>query len=112
MRRHLAPMRLEPMLEQIDALPRTEREATVDKRNRKLHGGQCSADVRWHVVRPLVAMAEELVAIDNEPGEETFEVSAHVRIGILLHDETGGSMANKECQQTAFHAALRRPVGD
>jgi hypothetical protein len=112
MQGHLASVWPESVFPQVDALPRTEREAPVREWNRKLHSGQRRADVGRHVIGALVAMLEERVAIGYKAGEETLEISAHVGIDILLHDEARGRVAKKKRQQTAFHAGLGCPIGD
>jgi len=87
MQGHLASMRPKPVLPKIYALPCTQHEEPATERNRKLHRRQRRADVGGHVIRALVAVPEERIAIRNEAGQETFEISPHVRIGILLHDQ-------------------------
>ena len=95
------------VFEQVNALPRTEDEAAARDWNRHLNGGQRCADVRRHVVRPLVAMTEELVAIGHETNEEALEIATHVRIRILLHDEFGE--VDEEGQQSVFNAGPGGP---
>ena len=109
---HLTSVRPESVFPQVDALPRSEREASIREWNRKLHSGQRRADVGGHVIGALVAMVEERVAIGYKAGEETLEISAHVGIDILLYYEARGCVANEKRQQTAFHAGRGRPIGD
>ena len=89
-------MRTQPVLPQIDALPRAQREAGAGERNRELDGGQRGANVSRHVIGTFVAMTEEHIAIGHEAGEETLEVAAHVGIGIFLNDEARRGVANEE----------------
>src|SRR5215468_8637795 len=111
MQDHLSAMRSKPMLPEIDALPCAEHQAPGFERDRKLHRGEGRPDMGWHVIVALVAMTEERVAVGNQTGQEALEITEHVRIRVLLHDETRGRMSNEERQEAAFHAALRHPLG-
>src|SRR6187551_2044028 len=66
----LAPVRLEPMLPDVDTLPGPERQTALGDRDRQLHGGERRAHVRRHVVESLVAMAKDRIAVRDEAGEE------------------------------------------
>jgi hypothetical protein len=100
------------MLPKIDPLPCAQRQASVGERNRELDRRQRGADVGGHVIGPFVAMTEEGVAIRYKSSEEAFEVSAHVRIGILLHDQARRRVPDEEREQAGFHVAAGRPVDD
>src|SRR5262249_40372852 len=50
------------------------------------------------------------VTVGHQTGEETFEIGAHLRIGILLHKQACGCVAQKQRQQSALHAGARSPV--
>ena len=61
----------------------------------------------------LVAVAG---ALGHQAGEEGFEVGAHIRVGILLHQQRGGGVAAPDRQQPRRHPLAFRPgahrVGD
>ena len=83
------------MLEDEDALPRTEGQSATRHRYRDLHGGERRPDVGGHVVRPFAAM--DIVAIlRRRRFEEGREVRQHVRIGVLLDQQGCRGMAAKQ----------------
>ena len=53
MQRHAAAMARGPVLENVDALPCSERQPSLFHRNGKLRQRESRADVRRHVVRPF-----------------------------------------------------------
>src|SRR5438105_3017661 len=55
------------VLEDVDRLPRAERERAVDDRDRELGRGEGGADVRRHVVGTFGGMAVEAVVLRNDP---------------------------------------------
>ena len=93
-----APMRTNPVFPQVDPLPCAQHQASVGERNRQLDRGQRGADVRGHVIRSFVAMPEQGVAIGYQASQETFEISAHVGIGIFLHEQTRRRVAHEKRQ--------------
>ena len=101
-----APVRTNPVLPEVDPLPSAQREAAAGERNRQLDRGQRGADMRGHVVGSFVAMPEQRVAIGYEASQEAFEISEHVGIGILLHDQTGGCVADEQRETTFARAGL------
>src|ERR1700680_3585299 len=69
-----ALMRRSAVLEEEDALPDAELEPAVSDRDRQLRLGQCTLDVRRHVVGPLVVVAVEADVLRHEPAQEGGEV--------------------------------------
>ena len=67
-----ARVRGRPVLEEVDALPRAEREAPGAHGNSEGGLGERCLDVRRHVVGPLGAVDEERIALGHESleGEE------------------------------------------
>src|SRR5258708_430674 len=63
---HVAAMRHGAVLEQIYALPGTERHAAVLDGNGKLGEGERGADVSRHVVRALYGVAIEAAVLGDE----------------------------------------------
>jgi len=55
-----------------------------------------------HVIGTLVAMPKKRLTIGYQTGKETFEIRANERIGIFLHEQARGRVANEERQQSGF----------
>src|SRR5689334_16823518 len=70
MRGHLAPVRANAVLPDIDSLPRAERQTASDERYGYVDRRQRSAHVRRHVVVAFLAMTEQRIAVRHEPREE------------------------------------------
>src|SRR5262249_31782351 len=85
-----ASMRPRSVLPEIDALPGSKAQTSVINGHAQVYRGHGGANVRWHVIVALDRVNEEGIAIWNEPREETLEVPAHVRVGVLLDDKRGG----------------------
>jgi len=68
--------------------------------------------VRRHVVRPFVAVAQQRVAIRDEPREEALEVPAHVGIRVLLHQQACRRVADEERQCAAGDTVRLDPASD
>src|SRR3954467_3026385 len=80
---HLTPVWARPVLDQIDALPSTERKPTAAHRNVQRNAGQHRLDVARHVVGPLDSVYPGTVG-RREAMQRRDEVGLHIRIGILL----------------------------
>ena len=91
MQHDLPIVRLVAMLEQIDALPRAERQPPLGDGDGDRHRRQRGLDVRRHVVRPFGRMDDPahrgIVRRRHEATEERVEVAPHVRVGILLDQQ-------------------------
>src|SRR3982751_2543398 len=79
MQGHLATVRSQPVLPDVDALPGAESQVAADERDRELDRRQGGAHVRRHVVRTFVAMTKERIAVDDKAREEAVEVAHHLR---------------------------------
>ena len=89
----LAPLRPAAVLEQIDALPSTERHFSPRHRNRKLHLGERGAEVGGHVIWSLDLVDVAAGCLGRDPVEEGFQVGPQVRVGVLLDQQRRGSVA-------------------
>ena len=109
---HFPRMRHVPVFPKINALPRAEREVASAKRDTEIHGRKRGADVRRHVVRAFAGVLEERVAIRHEAFEETFEIGAHIRVGILLNQERGRGVLQMQREQAVRKILPREPGFD
>jgi hypothetical protein len=87
MQHDFAAMSTSPMLDQINALSRSERQAAVDDRNGKVSLRQRRANVRRHVVRAFGTMLEQRVAVGHQAREKSLEIARDFRVGILLNQQ-------------------------
>ena len=68
--------------------------------------------MRGHVVVAFVAMSKQRIAVWHQPLEETVEVPADLRVGVLLHEQARRRMAHEKRQETVLHSASRGPLDD
>ena len=88
-------MRRTPMLKQIDTLPGPQSELSLHDRNCKLDAGQDRADMRGHVVGALFGVPISAAFLWRNAIEERLEISANVRRGVLLDEQSGRGMPAK-----------------
>jgi hypothetical protein len=100
------------VFEDIEALPGAQHHAAVLERDRQLGLGQRRADMGRHVVRSLVGMAIERVALRHQPAEIGDQVALHIRIGIFLNDQRGGGMAAEHGEKPVAQAGRAQPADD
>ena len=99
-------MGISAVLEQVDPLPGTESQATIDHRNGHRRLGDRGANVRRHVVRSLVGMTVAPIAVGCDPGEPVVEVGEHIWIGVLLDHQRGRSVLEEEVAESSREASL------
>ncbi len=75
------------MLPQVYTLPYPESAATATNGYGDTRLGKHGSNMRWHIVRTLLAVNEPTVAVGHEIAHESFEVAPHIRVRILAHDE-------------------------
>src|SRR5882724_12854572 len=102
---HLAPVRACPVLDQIDALPSTERKRAAAHRNMQRNAGQHGLDMSRHVVGPLDYVHPGTVG-GREAMQRRDEIGLHVRIGILLDHERCRGVAQIKQQHAVARPAL------
>ena len=64
-----------------------------------------------HVILTLRRVHKERVAIRRQSREETLQIAAHIRVGILLNQQRGRCMFDMQREQTVLRAILRNPPG-
>lgn len=79
-------MRSRAVLDDVDALPRSERHPSVFDWHREVDPGQHGLDMSRHVVRPLRGVNPASIG-RSEATKRRQEVGLHIRIGILLDSE-------------------------
>lgn len=80
-------MRTNSVLEEINALPRSEQQHTVCNRNRQRRLRQRRLGVRGHIVGPFGAVNKKSIAVRDETLEKSHKIALHVRIGIFLDEK-------------------------
>ena len=99
MQGHTARMGPRAVFPQINSLPGSQRELAGVNREGEVHRRQRGADVGGHVVVAFGGVGEQRVAVAHEPCKKGGEVAAHVRVGVFLDQERGGSMAQVQGEQ-------------
>lgn len=89
-------MGVKPVLPEIDTLPNPEIDPTVAHGQGERAASENAAHVRGHVISPLLVVAEQGVAVANQPGEEGLEVGKHLGIGVFANNQgSAGVMEEK-----------------
>src|SRR5581483_5176015 len=101
-----------PVLVEQDPLPCTEGGAALPDRDGEGGRGEGGADVCRHVVGTFGGVAEERVALRNQPVEEALQVAQHLRIGVLLDQQRGGGVLDVEGEEAGLDAGAPRPTLD
>ena len=108
----LAQVRGAAVLEQVDALPGSERHPAADNRDRQTDRGQSGADMGRHVVRPLVVVGIAALVLGRQELEERLEIVAHRRRGVLLDQQRRRGMTTEQGQQSGFEPMRVDPLDD
>jgi len=72
------------MLPKINSLPGTECQPPVSDGYRKICGRERGADMSGHIIFTLGGVHEEPVTILYEAPKEALQVTADIRVGVLL----------------------------
>src|ERR1019366_5655695 len=91
---------------EIDPLPSAQRQPALTNGNGKVDRRKGGAHVRRHVVVALNGVREERIAIRHKPGEELFQITPHVRVGVLLNQQGGGGVAKMEGHKAVSETTL------
>jgi len=87
------------VLEEIDALPATQRRARVGDGNRQRNSGKRRLDVCGHVVGALRIVRDpphpRRIGRRDQPAKELLEIAANCEIVILLNAQRTGRMLNE-----------------
>ncbi len=90
---HTTPPRSPPpVFPNVDSLPASQRESSLDDGNGERGGRESRPDMRRHVVRPLVSVGEVGVSLGNVKIETSLQVVAGRGVGVFLDGETGRRM--------------------
>src|SRR5271166_3870148 len=110
--RDLAPMRRAPMLEEINPLPRSERETAVDQRDRQVGRRQRRPDVRRHIIGAFIVMGVAMRVLRRDAFEKRLEIRADLRRGVLLDEKGGRRVPAEQGDQSCFQLVPPDPVGE
>lgn len=95
------------MFPKVDALPGAQRQPAMSNRDGEIYRGEGCSDVRRHILVALGSVDEEWITVRHQAGKESLQVPAHVRVGILLNQQRGGSVLDVERQQAVIATVLR-----
>jgi hypothetical protein len=112
MQSDLAASRRAPMLEQINPLPCPQGELALQDRNCELHAGQRRADVRRHVIGAFIPVPISPRFLRRHAVEIRLQISAYVRRGVLLNEQSGGGVPTKQGQKPRLHLMRLEPISD
>lgn len=77
------------MLEEINALPRPERQSAIQQRDGELDLSERGAKVRRHVVKALVIMGVGTRVFGGDPSKIGFQIGSNLGRRIFLHEQGG-----------------------
>src|SRR5262249_44948051 len=100
------------MLEQVDALPGSERHPAAAHRYGKLGQGESRPDVSGHIVGAFDGVAVKGIILRHPPAEEGVEGMHDVRVGIFLDGQRRGSVLHEHGQQAGRDAEAAQPLVD
>ena len=99
MQSQVSLVRAAAVLEDVDALPGSERGATLANGDGELSLGEGGSDVSRHVVGTFHGVSVEAVVFGDEAAEEGFEIADDVRVGVFLDEQRGGGVAEEDGEQ-------------
>ena len=76
-----------PVLEYVDALPRSQCRSTAAYRDRQLGCRERRTDMGRHVVGPLGGVPVQAAVLGDDAAEEVVEIVEDVGVGVLLDRE-------------------------
>jgi len=97
------------MLEQVQALPRTEGEAAAVDRDAQMRLRQRRTDMRGHVVGPFRGVAVIVGVLRHQSFEEIGHVGGDIGVRVLLYDQRSGSMPAEDGQQPGLKFLRSEP---
>ena len=83
------------MLEQENALPRSELHFSLHDRHCLARARQYHSDVRWHVVAAFGAVGEIIGIFRHQPIEKCLQITTRSRIGIFHNDDAATGVLNE-----------------
>jgi len=112
MQDHAAALRTSPVLENIQTLPRSQRHAPAQHRNRKMGLGQRRADVRGHVIRAFERVTISRIVFRNQSLEKIRHVEDHIRVRVFLDDQGSRGVLDEDGQQCGLDSDGSEPRRD
>lgn len=97
---------------QANPLPSTQSQMTPDDRHRNARCGQRGADVGGHIVVAFSRVHKHRISITYQPVEKGLQVTANIRVRILLNQQRGRSVPNLQGDQAVVEAFPRNPITD
>ena len=105
-------VRMAAVFPNVDPLPGSQREGATRHRDAQVHGGQCGAHVRGHVVLTFASVSEQRITVRRQACKKLFKVAAHFGIGVFLNQQRRRGVPDLQSQQTVFEPGLTNPRGD
>jgi hypothetical protein len=85
----------------VNPLPGAQRHSALANGDGEIDSRQRGPHVSRHIVVPLNRVREQGIAVRHQAGEEMLQVTSHVRVGIFLDEQGGGSVAEVQSHQAA-----------
>lgn len=79
-------------LREVNALPPTELELAITYRDRHIGADEGRLDMRVRVSFSVL----ELIVMGHELSEMRDEVALNIRVGVLIHEHTGGRVERRD----------------
>ena len=99
------------MFPQVDALPRAKREPPAEDRNGQAGLGQRRSHVRRHVIWAFRRMGPQGIAFGDQSTKERLEITADIRVGVLLDHQTCGRVLDEQGAQAIRHTGFGDVLG-
>ena len=102
-------VRAAAVLEDVDALPGSERGAAPANGDGELTLGEGGPDVSRHVVGTFHGVGVELVVLGDKAAEEVFEISDDIGVGVFLDEQRGGGVSEEDGEEAFLNAETLDP---
>ena len=102
-------VRAAAVLEDVDALPGSERGAAPANGDGELTLGEGGPDVSRHVVGTFHGVGVEAVVLGDKAAEEGFEISDDIGVGVFLDQQRGGGVSEEDGEEAFLDAETLDP---
>ena len=102
-------VRAAAVLEDVDALPGSERGAAAENGDGELTLGEGGPDVSRHVVGTFHGVGIEVVVLGDKAAEEGFEISDDIGVGVFLDEQRGGGVSEEDGEEAFLDAETLDP---